>query len=122
MSQLGAMTLQKGDMESTGGRRNAAGGRAAIVFFLWVLLIFGQLGFFYAVHEETGKLVKSLPRKVRFLDTQPFHAPQSSQVHSPVDIEGDPDTVYGDDKRIVHTVLYSNGVRIREGKRLTRKG
>lgn len=99
MSQSGAMALPQGGVESRGGRRNAA----AIFFFLWVLLIFAQLGLFYAVHEEPGKLVKSLPRKVRFLETQSFHAPQSSQVQSSVGVEGDPQSVYGDDKRIIHT-------------------
>ncbi|KAF2305511.1 hypothetical protein GH714_006074 [Hevea brasiliensis] len=99
---LVTMKVHKGGTERTGGRRNATGGRAAIVFFLWVLLILGQLGLFYAVHEETGKLVKSLPRKVRFLETQSFHA-SPSQVQSSVDIEGDSDTVYADDKRIIHT-------------------
>ncbi|OAY25247.1 hypothetical protein MANES_17G078600v8 [Manihot esculenta] len=96
------MKLDKGSIECTGRRRNVAGGRAAIVFLLWVLLILAQLGLFYAVHEETGKLVKSLPRKVRLLETQSFDAPPS-KVQSSMDIEGDPDTVYGDDKRIIHT-------------------
>ncbi|XVF43618.1 hypothetical protein PTKIN_Ptkin02bG0054700 [Pterospermum kingtungense] len=62
-------------------------------------------GLYFAVGEEgttTDQSFRSLPRKARFFDTaNSFQAPSSSvQVAGN---EGDPDTVYGDDKRIVHT-------------------
>lgn len=82
--------------------RRYSGAKAAIIFLFWILLILAQLGLLIAFgHEETGKLVKSLPRKARFFETW-FHAPPSQD--QPLDIgKGDPDTVYEDDKRIIHT-------------------
>ncbi|CAK7326746.1 unnamed protein product [Dovyalis caffra] len=95
------ISYHKVGVEAARGRRYA-GARAAIIFLFWVLLILAQLGFLLSVHEETGKLVKSLPRKVRFSETQSFHGPPTHD--QPVDIDGrDPDTVYEDDKRIIHT-------------------
>ncbi|KAG6764275.1 hypothetical protein POTOM_031738 [Populus tomentosa] len=84
--------------------RRYSGAKAAIIFLFWILLILAQLGLLIAFgHEETGKLVKSLPRKARFFETR-FHAPPSQD--QPLDIgKGDPDTVYEDDKRIIHTDL-----------------
>lgn len=93
------MTTHK-EFAETAGRKQAKA-RAAIVFLLWVLLILAQLGFFFAVLGEKGKLVKSLPKKARFFDTQSFHAPPSQA--QPVDIEGDSGMVYEYDKRIIHT-------------------
>uniref|UniRef100_A0A6N2MEY3 Uncharacterized protein n=1 Tax=Salix viminalis TaxID=40686 RepID=A0A6N2MEY3_SALVM len=70
--------------------------------YSWILFILAQLGFFLAVHEETDKLVKSLPRKARFSETESFHA--SPNMDQPVNIDGgDSDSLYEDDKRIVYT-------------------
>ncbi|KAH8500624.1 hypothetical protein H0E87_015815 [Populus deltoides] len=82
--------------------RRYSGAKAAIIFLFWILFILAQLGLLIAFgHEETGKLVKSLPRKARFFETR-FHAPPSQD--QPLDIDkGDPETVYEDDKRIIHT-------------------
>ncbi|XWS63935.1 hypothetical protein CRYUN_Cryun06bG0144000 [Craigia yunnanensis] len=94
------MTIFRG-VKTRGGRYSGA--RAA-VFFLWIILIFSQLSLHFAVHEEvssTGQSFRSPPRKARFFDTASFHAPSSSAQFA--GNEGDPDTVYGDDKRIVHT-------------------
>ncbi|XVE92016.1 hypothetical protein REPUB_Repub01dG0060900 [Reevesia pubescens] len=90
----------------TRGARYSSGAGAA-VFFLWIILIFSQLGLYFSAHEEAStsstKSVRSPPRKARFFDTSAsFHAPSSSAQFA--GNEGDPDTVYGDDKRIVHTV------------------
>ncbi|KAJ6431709.1 hypothetical protein OIU84_019064 [Salix udensis] len=82
--------------------RRYAGARAAIIFLFWILFILAQSGFFLAVHEETDKLVKSLPRKARFFETESFHA--SPNIDQPVNIDGgDSDSVYEEDKRIVYT-------------------
>ncbi|KAL9364588.1 hypothetical protein Peur_042461 [Populus x canadensis] len=87
--------------------RRYSGAKAAIIFLFWILFILAQLGLLIAFgHEETGKLVKSLPRKARFFETR-FHAPPSQD--QPLDIDkGDPETVYEDDKRIIHTDLLSS--------------
>ncbi|KAG5236802.1 CLAVATA3/ESR (CLE)-related protein [Salix suchowensis] len=83
--------------------RRYAGARAAIIFLFWILFILAQLGFFLAVHEETDKLVKSLPRKARFFETESFHAsPNMDQPVNNID-GGDSDSLYEDDKRIVYT-------------------
>ncbi|XWS34490.1 hypothetical protein CRYUN_Cryun21dG0042700 [Craigia yunnanensis] len=60
-------------------------------------------GLHFAVHEEASsdQSFRSPPRKARFFDTASFHAPSISAQFA--GNEGDPDTVYGDDKRIVHT-------------------
>lgn len=95
------MTVSTEGVKARGRRQ--AGARAALLL-VWFLLIFAQLGLFFAVHEETGRLFKSqLPRKARFLETNLFHAPSSSSPAQVVDIEDNPTTVYGDDKRIIHT-------------------
>lgn len=72
----------------------------AAVFLLWVILIiFSQLGLYFADHQ-------SLPRKARFFNTSTsasaassFQAPSSSASDQ---VAGN-ETVYGEDKRIVHT-------------------
>ncbi|EOY00992.1 Clavata3/esr-related 16, putative [Theobroma cacao] len=91
------MTIFTG-VKTRGGRSRCSVARAAL-FFLWIIFIFSQFGLHFAVHEEAGhQYFRSPPRKARFFDTASFHAPSSS-----VGNEGDPDTLYGDDKRIVHT-------------------
>ncbi|KDP38067.1 hypothetical protein JCGZ_04710 [Jatropha curcas] len=109
------MTVHKGGIVSSSSRNGGPGRvRAAIVvFLLWVILVAAQLGFFYAVHEETGKLViiKSLPRKLKLLEIQSkttsFHVPspnpvvKSSSSLSTKDADGD--LTYENDKRIIHT-------------------
>ena len=97
---ISAMTIFRG-VKTRGGRYSGA--RAA-VFFLWIILIFSQLALHFAVHEEgssTDQSFRSPPRKARFFDTASLHAPSSSAQFA--GHEGDPDTVYGNDKRIVHT-------------------
>ena len=92
---------RKVGVEAASGRRYS-GAKAAIIFLFWILLIITQLGLFIAFgHEETGELVKSLPRKARFFETQ-FHASPSQDQPSSID-KGDPGAVYEDDKRIIHT-------------------
>ncbi|XWS69343.1 hypothetical protein CRYUN_Cryun04dG0171100 [Craigia yunnanensis] len=105
---ISAMTIFRG-VKTRGGRYSGA--RAA-VFFLWIILIFSQLALHFAVHEEdssTDQSFRSPPRKARFFDTASFHAPSSSAQLA--GNEGDPDTVYAHDKRIVNTgqCSFSNG-------------
>ncbi|XVF02856.1 hypothetical protein REPUB_Repub04eG0210600 [Reevesia pubescens] len=97
------MTIFRGLKTRRG--RYSSGARAAL-FFLWIILIFSQLILHFALHEEASSTdhqsFRSPPRKVRFFDnTASFHAPSSSSQFA--ENEGDPDTIYGDDKRIVHT-------------------
>ncbi|KAK8526250.1 hypothetical protein V6N13_017303 [Hibiscus sabdariffa] len=77
----------------------------AALFFMCVILICSRLGFHFAVHNEEASTSPSstfhLPRKAQFLDTTAFHAP--SRLSQFGGDEFDPDTVYEDDKRIVHT-------------------
>ena len=93
------MTFFRG-VKTKGGRYSGA--RAA-VFFLWIILIFSQLGLHFSVHEEASsdQFFRSPQWKARFFDTASLHAPSSSAQFA--GHEGDPDTVYGNDKRIVHT-------------------
>jgi len=89
-------------VEAARGRRYAGAARAAIIFLFLILLILAQLGVFLVVHEETDKPVKSLPRKARVFETGSLHA--SPNQDQPVNIDGgDPDALYEDDKRIIHT-------------------
>ncbi|KAK9276723.1 hypothetical protein L1049_006259 [Liquidambar formosana] len=84
------------------GRRKRDAGTSSAVFFLWVILILAQLSVIFAVRDESGASVESPARKVRFFETVYFHAPSS-----PAQLVGngdDPaDTLYGEDKRIIHT-------------------
>ncbi|KAK7828321.1 CLAVATA3/ESR (CLE)-related protein 16 [Quercus suber] len=80
------------------------------ILLLWVILIFTQISFCLAAHEESGKFIRSPPRKDRFSQTPLFHAPSTSSSSSTTPgqagaatINGDSDTVYGDEKRIIHT-------------------
>jgi len=89
-------------VEAARARRYAGAARAAIIFLFWILLILAQLGVFLVVHEETDKPVKSLPRKARVFETGSVQA--SPNQDQPVNIDGgDPDAVYEDDKRTIHT-------------------
>ncbi|KAL3578367.1 hypothetical protein D5086_019871 [Populus alba] len=100
------ISRHKVGVEAARGRSYVGAARAAIIFLFWILLILAQLGVFLVVHEETDKLVKSLPRKARFFETGSLHA--SPNQDQPVNIDGgDPDAVYEDDKRIIHTVFSS---------------
>uniref|UniRef100_A0A6M2E7S6 Uncharacterized protein n=1 Tax=Populus davidiana TaxID=266767 RepID=A0A6M2E7S6_9ROSI len=96
------ISRHKVGVEAARGRSYVGAARAAIIFLFWILLILAQLGVFLVVHEETDKLVKSLPRKARFFETGSLQA--SPNQDQPVNIDGgDPDAVYEDDKRIIHT-------------------
>ncbi|XP_030973222.1 CLAVATA3/ESR (CLE)-related protein 16 [Quercus lobata] len=85
---------------------------SSTILLLWVILIFTQISFCLAAHEESGKFNRSPPRKDRFSQTPLFHAPSTSSSSSSsttpgqagaATINGDSDTVYGDEKRIIHT-------------------
>lgn len=80
------------------------GGARAAVLLLWIMLIFSQLGLHFCAHEDFRP---ADPRKARFFDaaSNSFHAPSSSAEFGGGNGSDDPDTstVYGDDKRIVHT-------------------
>ncbi|KAL4612583.1 hypothetical protein ACB092_08G210300 [Castanea dentata] len=82
---------------------------SSAILLLWVILIFTQISFCLAADEEVGKFIRSPPSKDRFSQTPLFHAPStSSSSTSPgqagaATINGDSDTVYGDEKRIIHT-------------------
>lgn len=82
---------------------------SSAILLLWVILIFTQISFCLAAHEEVGKFIRSPPRKDRFSQTPLFHAPSTSSISTTpgqagaATINGDSDTVYGDEKRIIHT-------------------
>ena len=94
--------------ESRGAQRLS--GARAVIFFLWVILIFTHLSFCVAKLEEADanadadRLSRFLPRKARFLETTttmatttvPFHASSLSPSESA-------DLINEDEKRIVHT-------------------
>ncbi|KAE8022866.1 hypothetical protein FH972_008627 [Carpinus fangiana] len=86
----------------------ARSGASAAIFLLWVFLISTQIALYCAAaHEDTGRFIRSPPRKERFSETTPlFHAPSSSAPAQQLlggAKNGDPDTLYGDDKRLIHT-------------------
>ncbi|XP_059446625.1 CLAVATA3/ESR (CLE)-related protein 17 [Corylus avellana] len=94
--------------------RARSGATAAAIFLLWVFLISTQIALYCAAaaHEDTGgRFIRSPPaRKERFSETTApplFHAPSSSTAPAQQLLggakNGDPDTLYGDDKRIIHT-------------------
>ncbi|GLT36915.1 hypothetical protein SLA2020_112610 [Shorea laevis] len=90
-------------------RRRSGGCRAAIFLFFCVVFIFAGLSnFHFTVHGEKVNHQTHhyyLPRKARVLmdsTTVSFHAPPPTS-GDPAEAEGPPDTVYGDDKRIIHT-------------------
>lgn len=83
---------------------------SSAILLLWVILIFTQISFCLAAQEESGKFIRSPPRKDRFSQSPLFHAPSTSSSSSTIPgqagaatINGDSDTVYGDEKRIIHT-------------------
>ncbi|GMY18616.1 CLAVATA3/ESR (CLE)-related protein 16-like [Fagus crenata] len=78
---------------------------SSAIFLLWVILIFTQISLCFAAdHEETGWFIRSPPRRERFSETPLFHAPSSSiSPGQAVATNGDSDTIYGDDKRVIHT-------------------
>ncbi|KAG2708419.1 hypothetical protein I3843_05G174700 [Carya illinoinensis] len=88
-------------------------GASTAIFLLWVVLIFTQISLsFAAAHREDtgGRLFRSPPRKERFFETPTktlFHAPSRTTSTTPAKVvanNGDPrETLYGDDKRIIHT-------------------
>ncbi|GMI75176.1 CLAVATA3/ESR-RELATED 16 [Hibiscus trionum] len=83
-----------------GGTGGFSGGVRAAVLFMCVILVCSQFGFHFSVHNEEASTSTSIsgtfhpPGKAQILDTAVFHAPSSTSF---------PDTVYEDDKRIVHT-------------------
>lgn len=110
------MQGKEGESSSTRGKGSSGGVKLVAIFFFWVILIFSHLISFSSaakVHDKNGRLYPpSPPRKARFVETTKttttsFHAPISPPANQPVnDIDGgdpDSDTLYGDDKRIVHT-------------------
>ncbi|MBA0798581.1 hypothetical protein Gohar_009162, partial [Gossypium harknessii] len=103
-----AMTIFRG-----GIGRFRGGVRAAVFFFWIVILFFSQLGLHFAVHNNNSNKDASTssgshesftfhsPRKALSLDTASFHAPSSLSQFTVN--EDDPDTIYEDDMRVVHT-------------------
>ncbi|EXB53963.1 hypothetical protein L484_022931 [Morus notabilis] len=88
------------------GKGSHGGVKVAATFFFWVILIFSHLSFSSAakVLHRNGRLYRqSPPRKARFVDTKTasFHAPLSPA--NSINGASDPDILYGDDKRLVHT-------------------
>lgn len=97
---VGAMSVPTEGARRTRRRRHP-GARTA-VFFLWVILIFAQLDLFFAFHDQTGRPISSTARKARFFNgATRFHV-----VSSPAQFAGtvgDSNTLYGEDKRLIHT-------------------
>ncbi|KAK4842768.1 hypothetical protein QYF36_027384 [Acer negundo] len=91
--------MDSGEVVRRRRRCCGGGGRAAISMFIWVILIFSQLSLVFALlhHDQS---IKSPPRKARF-----FHSTDDNDesFHAPPNMEKDPDSLYEDDKRIIHT-------------------
>ncbi|KAM0961177.1 hypothetical protein ACFX13_020917 [Malus domestica] len=100
------------------GSRNGRGeARSIATFVFWLVLIFTQTSTLVVfasttttstIHDDgwTGRIMSSQPRKTRFLGTVSFYAPSNSpshHVHHLPATNGDPDKLYGEDKRKVHT-------------------
>ncbi|ONI31728.1 hypothetical protein PRUPE_1G327000 [Prunus persica] len=102
---------------TTGGSRHGRGeARNFAIFFFWVILIFAPTSNLVVSASRTsishgdelggGRFMRSPSRKTRFPGKVSFYAPSSTpshDVHHFVGINGGPDKLYGDDKRIVHT-------------------
>ncbi|KAF8040155.1 hypothetical protein BT93_B2395 [Corymbia citriodora subsp. variegata] len=106
------------------GRRHCIGARSA-VFLLWVVVVFSaELILLLAVQDKTTRgttsrsvsptptassdrsaagTVKSLPRKAKTFHPVTVHAPSNASGDELANASGDPDTVYEEDKRIIHT-------------------
>lgn len=67
--------------------------RRYAIFFIWVILIFSQFSLFSAEKSL------STPRKARIFGTASVHGLASS----PDKLDEDPDMLYGEEKRLVHT-------------------
>ncbi|KAK2635405.1 hypothetical protein Ddye_030197 [Dipteronia dyeriana] len=91
--------MDSGEVVRRRRRCCGGGGRVAISMFIWVILIFSQLSLVFALlhHDQS---FKSPPRKARF-----FHSTDNDDesFHAPPTMEKDPDSLYEDDKRIIHT-------------------
>ncbi|KAG2701472.1 hypothetical protein I3843_06G042900 [Carya illinoinensis] len=78
-------------------------GATTAIFLLWVVLIFTQISWHFAAHDVSERFFRSpVPRKEHFSETPLFHAPSSTPVQVSA-TNGEPDTLYEDDKRIIHT-------------------
>ncbi|XP_041011400.1 CLAVATA3/ESR (CLE)-related protein 16-like [Juglans microcarpa x Juglans regia] len=105
-------TVPSQGLRARGSTARHAGASTAI-FLLWVVLIFTQISLSFAAahHEDAGgRLFRSPPGKERFFETPTktlFHAPSSTTSTTPSQVvanNGDlRETLYGDDKRIIHT-------------------
>ncbi|KAJ4709723.1 CLAVATA3/ESR (CLE)-related protein 16 [Melia azedarach] len=99
------MTVPREVVGITRWRRRFVLAKAAI-FFFWVILLFSQLGLVFAHHEETGGYNSFSARRTRFFnaDQSTFHAPPSSSqlVDTEAETPGS-NSIYEDDKRIIHT-------------------
>ncbi|KAI6686069.1 hypothetical protein NL676_031982 [Syzygium grande] len=113
------------------GRRHCIGARSA-VFLLWVLVVFSaELILLLAVQDKSTRVttsrsvssetsdkigatttssdrsaagsVKSLPRKAKTFHAVTVHAPSNPSSDEVANATEDPDKVYEEDKRIIHT-------------------
>ncbi|KAI3410271.1 uncharacterized protein J3R85_018877 [Psidium guajava] len=124
------MTASAESARTRTGRRHCIGVRSA-VFLLWVVLVFSaELILLLAVQDKSTRAttdgsvssktcgeigattssdgsaaisVKSLPRKLKTFHAVTVHAPSNPSTGELADANGDPDKVYEEDKRIIHT-------------------
>lgn len=125
------MTASAESARTRTGRRHCIGARSA-VFLLWVVLVFsaelilllavqdkstrattasrsvssetsGEIGATTSSDRSAAISVKSLPRKAKTFRAVTVHAPSNASRDEFAHANGDPDTVYEEDKRIVHT-------------------
>ncbi|TKY59016.1 CLAVATA3/ESR (CLE)-related protein 17 [Spatholobus suberectus] len=83
------------------------------IFFLWVILVFSLISLFFFMENESKTSTRPLPPRPRLLKRRSFsralfHTPSSTTQKTKVVSanNGDPHhttTLYGDDKRIIHT-------------------
>ncbi|KAB1205729.1 CLAVATA3/ESR (CLE)-related protein 17 [Morella rubra] len=88
------------------GSRETWRARAKIaVFLLWVIIIFTQISLNFAAQEEySSRFIRAPPpRNDPFSETPLFHAPSSNPAQVVASTNGGQDTLYGDEKRIIHT-------------------
>ncbi|KAK3442612.1 hypothetical protein EUGRSUZ_B02911 [Eucalyptus grandis] len=124
------MTASAESARTRTGRRHCIGARSA-VFLLWVVVVFSaELILLLAVQDKSTRAttsrsvsseasdkigattssdrsaatrVRSLPRKAKTFHAVTVRAPSNPSSDELANGSGDPDTVYEEDKRIIHT-------------------
>lgn len=129
-TQVSAMTASAESARTRTGRRPCIGARGA-VFLLWVAVVFSvelilllavqdksttattsrsispemsaQIGATTSSDRSAASSVKSLPRKAKTFHAVTVHAPSNPSSDELANANGDPDPLYEEDKRIIHT-------------------